>query len=126
MSRASALPPEPLEQHTFTCAVCGAQAALVYVYGPPAAARLVRTCCSSRLTAQVVPERFGALYRAVAAGDAPALYRIDGEYAAFYCPECDACYCGKHWRLEFEFEDAAWLDRVTGECPSGHKRMLED
>jgi hypothetical protein len=116
----------PLEQHTFACAVCGAVAGQVQLYGPPERARVLRTCFTSALSGQVTHGHFAALYRAIAAGDARAIWETDDEYAAFYCPTCDACYCGEHWRHWLEFEEDGWLDCIMGECPHGHERMLED
>lgn len=58
------------------------------------------------------------------------------EFARCYCPECRACYCEAHWRLEDVFEDFAedfaeesdgvWYDCTYGICPHGHRTMLND
>lgn len=59
------------------------------------------------------------------AGDVQALYRLDGEWAPFYCPACEACYCREHWRTWMDFDDG-FYDCTWGTCPAGHTRMLDD
>jgi hypothetical protein len=56
------------------------------------------------------------------------LYALDPEYTPFYCPGCDAVYCGEHWIRWDVFDDdmPGWRDSIRGRCPQGHERMLED
>jgi hypothetical protein len=42
-----------------------------------------------------------------------------------YCPECDKIYCWNHYKLEEEW-DEGFYDCTYGECPEGHKRMIDD
>jgi len=42
-----------------------------------------------------------------------------------YCPECDRIYCWNHYKLEEEW-DEGFYDCTYGECPKGHKRMIDD
>lgn len=42
-----------------------------------------------------------------------------------YCPECDKIYCWNHYKLEEEW-DEGFYDCTYGECPKGHKRMIDD
>jgi len=42
-----------------------------------------------------------------------------------YCPECDKIYCWNHYKLEEEWEEG-FYDCTYGECPEGHKRMIDD
>ena len=42
-----------------------------------------------------------------------------------YCPECDKIYCWNHYKLEEEWEEG-FYDCTYGECPKGHKRMIDD
>jgi hypothetical protein len=63
-----------------------------------------------------------------ALGDAAGLYALDPELTPFYCPRCDASYCGEHWvRWDvFDDDEPTWRDSIRGTCPQGHERMLED
>jgi len=72
-----------------------------------------------------VAERVRELLRQ---GDIQSLYRIDAEYAPFYCPRCDAVYCGACWRQSVVFADdyPGWFEESRGECPAGHERRLID
>ena len=42
-----------------------------------------------------------------------------------YCPECDKIYCWNHYKLEEEWEEG-FYDCTMGECPKGHRRMIDD
>ena len=42
-----------------------------------------------------------------------------------YCPECDKVYCWNHYKLEEEW-DEGFYDCTMGECPEGHRRMIDD
>lgn len=42
-----------------------------------------------------------------------------------YCPECDNIYCWNHYKLEEEW-DEGFYDCTYGECPKGHRRMIDD
>ncbi len=54
------------------------------------------------------------------------LKEFDGDNLAFYCPTCDKCYCGDHWRTRLVMEDFGWYDYTMGTCPEGHERMIDD
>lgn len=98
-------------------------------FGPASAGELVRDSFSSRSTYRVSPENFERLRTIIAAGDVQALYEFDLEIASFYCPNCEACYCGDHWVRWNVFDDEegfTWHDSIRGRCPQGHQRMLED
>lgn len=62
---------------------------------------------------------------ALGAGDAAALYAIDDEFAPFWCPRCEACYCRTHYVAVTLFDDG-FFDEIRGTCPAGHERRLED
>ncbi|MFW9781381.1 MAG: hypothetical protein ACFFFB_03765 [Candidatus Heimdallarchaeota archaeon] len=49
-----------------------------------------------------------------------SLEGIDG-----YCPECDKIYCWEHYNAREEYDDG-FYDATYGECPKGHKRMIDD
>ncbi|MBA7516485.1 hypothetical protein ES705_08533 [subsurface metagenome] len=42
-----------------------------------------------------------------------------------YCPECDKIYCWEHYNAREEYDDG-FYDCTYGECPKGHKRMIDD
>lgn len=42
-----------------------------------------------------------------------------------YCLECDKIYCWEHYNAREEFDDD-FYDSTYGECPNGHKRMIDD
>jgi len=42
-----------------------------------------------------------------------------------YCPECDKIYCWEHYNAWEEYDDG-FYDCTYGECPNGHKRMIDD
>lgn len=62
---------------------------------------------------------------AIEARDVRRLFEIDLEYTPFYCPKCDARFCGEHWRWR-TFYDDKFYDCIRGHCPNGPYRMLED
>lgn len=42
-----------------------------------------------------------------------------------YCPECDKLYCWEHYDAKEEYDDG-FYDCTYGECPKGHRRMIDD
>ena len=42
-----------------------------------------------------------------------------------YCPECDKVYCWEHYNARVEYDDG-FYDCTMGECPAGHRRMIDD
>jgi len=42
-----------------------------------------------------------------------------------YCPECDKIYCWEHYNARVEYDDG-FYDCTYGECPAGHRRMIDD
>jgi len=115
---------------TFACAVCGEEAGAIQLEGLPGCAELRRRSFTGVLTApapasSAITERLRA---AIGACDARAIHELDFELAPFYCPDCDASYCGAHWQRwdVFDEDDPTWHDSIRGRCPSGHERMLED
>jgi hypothetical protein len=77
------------------------------------------------VTISLEPETAEAVWKAVDAGDAPALFHVDREFAPFWCPECAESYCGEHYR-HWDVYDGPFFDCVRGRCPRGHERMLID
>ena len=66
-----------------------------------------------------------AVERALARSDARLLYELDLEFAPFWCPSCDASYCGEHYQ-HWTVYDEGFFDCIRGRCPVGHERMLVD
>ncbi len=121
--------PEPVNEVSFTCARCGAEAGRVQLLGPVAEPSVVRHSFTGRLTFPIDPAAFESVRTALLAVDVAALYAFNLELASFYCPVCKACYCGDHWLRWDVFEDDEgffWHDSIWGRCPIGHERMLED
>ncbi|HEX6750272.1 MAG TPA: hypothetical protein VF092_23465 [Longimicrobium sp.] len=119
--------PEVIHTAEFTCRECGAVAGRVSVVPSPTGTR-------NRLVLSVFIEMWEEMSKdgtyadaiaAIDAGDARALWKGWFEWAPFYCPECDACYCSDHWRQWMEF-DEGFYDYTQGVCPRGHERMLLD
>ncbi len=42
-----------------------------------------------------------------------------------YCPKCDKIYCWEHFNAREEYDDG-FYDCTMGECPNGHRRMIDD
>ena len=42
-----------------------------------------------------------------------------------YCPQCDSIYCWEHYKAREEYDDG-FYDCTYGECPNGHRRMIDD
>lgn len=115
--------------HTFRCAMCPRVAGRVELLDAPSAFRIARRCFTSDMEGAVAPEWHDRVRKAVASGDIATLHQYDFELAAFYCPACNACYCGDHyhhWDVFEEDDGYVSHDCIRGQCPQGHERMLED
>lgn len=111
----------------FTCKECGKRAAQLELFGDAASGgRLRRESFTSNLTDPISAPGFDSFCALIARSDARELYAFDLELASFYCPKCDACYCGEHWKSWSVFDDEGFHDCIRGACPRGHERMLED
>jgi hypothetical protein len=62
---------------------------------------------------------------ALLAGSAADLYAVDREFAPFWCPLCQCCYCRKHYAV-IPAQNAVLYSKTYGTCPHGHGRMLCD
>ena len=107
----------------FACSLCDAVAGTVWLENR---ARVARESFTSRLWLAVAPGRLRPLRTALRERDAEALFAIELELAPFWCPQCEASYCGAHWARWSVFDDDGWHDSIRGRCPQGHERMLED
>ena len=88
--------------------------------------QVARVSFTSRLWLAVQPRQLRALRAALRDADPAALYAVDLELAPFWCPKCEASYCGEHWVRWSVFDDDGWHDSIRGHCPQGHERMLAD
>jgi hypothetical protein len=66
-----------------------------------------------------------ALRKALASGDAVALYQIDPEYAPSWCPTCGLSYCDRCWTVWTDY-DEGFYDCTRARCPLAHERILDD
>lgn len=107
----------------FRCWACGGPAATVEI----AAGDELRV--ESFLGRLSVPGGATPAVRAAAsAGDAAALRAADPAAFGFVCPDCRACYCGRHWvkQAQFDPDFPGWYDCTYGTCPAGHRHLLDD
>ncbi len=113
-------------EHEFVCGLCRSFAGIVRLFRAADSGEIERVSFTSELTGVVGASAIEDLQAAILLGDAKRLYRLDLEYAPFYCPVCDACFCGAHWAKWDVFDEDGWHDSIRGLCPHGHERMLED
>lgn len=128
----------------FSCRLCGGTAAVVS-FAPTsttpdgrsilglasfhhATIRIDAGPLSASIGGQTVSAAGPAIVAALDAADAARLFAADEEYAPFWCPTCDASYCGEHWQswLVLDPDDPGWFEEQRGRCPEGHERMLFD
>jgi hypothetical protein len=112
----------------FRCGTCDKEAGHIRLFGSPSSSQVLRSSFTSNLYAAVPAGQFSELRSAIEKRDARRLHGLDLEYAPFFCPQCDATYCGDHWMRwdVFDEDDPSWHDSIRGRCPKGHERMLED
>ena len=115
-----------LAEAKFFCDLCGKEAGHMLILQTPRGTELLRRSFTSAMTQRGPFSE--TIYSAVMGQNAKDLYALDFELTPFYCPECDACYCGDHWVRWDEFDEDFPLfhDSIQGQCPKGHIRMLED
>ncbi len=113
---------------SFLCSVCSKEAGRIRLLGDASSAEIRRESFTSALTSVLPSEHFDGVRTAIANRNVRALHLLDLEYAPFFCPECDAIYCGEHWEKwdVFDEDEPHWHDSIRGRCPKGHERMLED
>jgi hypothetical protein len=57
--------------------------------------------------------------------DPAALYAISWDLAPFWCRDCQRCYYRGDWRRTVIF-DGPFYDYTDGECPAGHRHIIDD
>jgi hypothetical protein len=119
----------PVAEARFMCARHGTEAGVVRLHGSEAAGwmAVVDSFVSSTRQTIGAPEA-EALRDALTRADVRAIYRLDLEWAPFYCAECGVSYCGQCWRTMpvFDPDFPGWLEELRGTCPEDHERMLSD
>ena len=120
---------------TFPCRACARECATFELiaandgnHGGADSGVLRRSTFTGVLTQPMSAAALAAVRLMIDAGDAGALHAFDPELAPFWCPECDASFCGEHWARwdVFDDDDPSFHDSIRGRCPHGHERMLED
>lgn len=110
----------------FLCSLCLECACTLQLFGEPLKVALMVNGFTSSREMRIPTKNFEPLLSALTRGDARAAHALDIEYAPFFCPQCDACYCGNHWQIWNVFDEDGWHDSIRGRCPKGHERMIED
>lgn len=113
----------------FYCVACSKQAGVITLLEGKDGPEVVRESFTSKLTSRVSSSALTKVNSAIERECARDIFLCDFEYAPFYCPKCDASYCGDHWVRHDVFDDGGgfvWHDSIRGRCPKGHERMLED
>jgi hypothetical protein len=113
----------------FMCCLCGKEAGHILLACASRQVHQVRRSFTSIMSGRVrEKEEYERLRAAIDKHDVRGCFDIDLELTPFYCPKCDACYCGDHWVCWDVFDEDAptFHDCIRGRCPNGHTRMLED
>ena len=127
---------------SFRCGACGEVAAMVKLLRSGEVADMGPTLGPQRQAADGViidywlgstcwmavnAERWARIEAVLSAErpDPGALHAIHWELAPFWCPQCQACYCRDDWRRTVIF-DGPFYDYTDGECPAGHRHMIDD
>lgn len=117
--------PETVAAAEFSCSLCGKLAGRIELTRDSERTEVRRVSFSSEMGARPPAETCERVRAAIEARDMRELFAIDLEYTPFYCPRCDLCYCGEHWKWQ-AFYEGCFYDCIRGHCPKGHYRMLED
>lgn len=110
----------------FDCALCGQVCCAVHIGVDEQNRPSLRLRHFSQDGQYVLVEtQAAALITLYAEGALKQVLEIDQEYAPFYCPARNTCYCMEHWKRWPTYDDG-FYDAEYGICPQGHKRMLFD
>ena len=127
---------------SFRCGACSEVAAMVKLVraggvvdmGPPLGQQrqsingvIIDYWLGSTCWMAVMPDRWARIETALGADcpDPAALHAISWELAPFWCRDCQRCYCRGDWRRTVIF-DGPFYDYTDGECPAGHRRIIDD
>ena len=67
-----------------------------------------------------------SLLEAIRATDYAAARRVDADFVAFHCWECDCNYCERCWRIGPPEFDEGFYDFTKAVCPQGHEQIVDD
>jgi len=117
-------------EDVYTCALCGNEAGSVRleIDDTSPTSTLNVFGLTSHSTTWPKRERAELISQAIENGTARDLFELSDEYVPFFCPDCNACYCRKHWKIEDVCDDDFdnWYDASYGTCLRGHRRMVDD
>lgn len=126
---------EQVAEATFFCAICSNEAIVLKLFTldkekageryADTAGILQRTGFLGFVEGLIKQDIFPDLFEAVKNGDAKNLRKMNSEYTACYCFQCQANYCIKHYRTFIEF-DEGFYDCTYGTCPNGHQNIIDD
>jgi hypothetical protein len=71
------------------------------------------------VTMRLLPSDVSTVHRQLVAGDARSIWQRNEKLVPFYCPQCDACYAARLWKI---FNTSPM--RVEGTCPLEHRRRM--
>jgi hypothetical protein len=117
---------ETIAEHEFTCGLCDSPAGTVSLKVKDDRSMVVVSSFTGVVRVPVESHAASRAQTALASGNAQTLYNLDLEFAPFYCPRCQKCYCQDHWRYWDVDDEDGWYDSTRGSCPVGHERMLSD
>ncbi|HEU4562795.1 MAG TPA: hypothetical protein VFS20_33505 [Longimicrobium sp.] len=112
----------------YRCNLCGEPAGRVEVVpspNSPGRKRLVLSVFISTWEQASADATYAAAAEALRGGDPRALWALNAEWAPFYCPECNACYCRTHWQQVMEFDEGSTIAPVAPAL-AAHTRTLDD
>jgi hypothetical protein len=120
----------PRAQANYTCARHGTQAGSLHLHRFEGGSDwlLVEEGFLGKTSMRLGSAAADRVAQVLERADAATLYALNLEYAPFYCPTCEAVYCGECWRTFLVFADdlPGFLEETRGICPQGHERMLSD
>ena len=119
------------EPVTVFCARCGAIAAEFSLHAA-AAERMPSRHGLQRIGFIGEVTKFGegaqlrSMLEAIRAAEYAAARRVDADFIAFHCKECDRCYCKQCWQIGPPEFDEGFYDCTHGICPQGHEQIVDD
>lgn len=131
----------------FNCALCGRPAGWVMLLepgvlnpepgdAPPGVAemfidepRVLYSATRSRIESPISVEQARSLAPAIRQHRASAIVdAVPDGVLPLYCRQCDKIYCPAHWKVDVHMDSSMpnQIDDITGTCPEGHYKILED
>src|SRR4051794_16067289 len=91
--------PKRRTSRTFYCAMTGRNAGSIELLEGDKGAEIRRDSFTSKFVRRVEPDSLIRVRNAIAAGDVLDLFSYDIELVPFYCPKCNASFCGEFWKM---------------------------